>query len=174
MRENSTLLRVLSIILAGALAIPAVLMVSASPAWADEAASPDPDRVRRRLMWGAVALSGASLLGSIYWRSRYNNAVDQFNRLTVDPSDPSAAPDRRCGVSAPSSGGAPCAALLTRSERAQTAFKVSLVLAGAAAATALTLKLLEPDSPKKSPEVEGWELACAPILGAGGTCTLRF
>jgi hypothetical protein len=174
MRENRTLLRVISIILAGALAVPAVLMVSASPARAEEAASPDPDRVRRRLMWGAVALSGASLLGGFYWRFRYQNAVDQFNRLTVAPSDPSTAPDRRCAVGAPNSGGAPCAALLTRSERAHTAYQVSLAVAGAAAATALTLKLLEPDAPKKSPEVEGWELACAPILGAGGTCTLRF
>jgi hypothetical protein len=121
-----------------------------------------------------VALSGASLLGSFYWYSRHSNAVDQFNRHIIAPSDPATAPDRRCAVGTPSSGGAPCAALLSRSERAKTAFNVSLALAGAAAATALTLKLLEPDAPKKSPEVEGWELACAPILGAGGTCTLRF
>jgi hypothetical protein len=174
MRENRTLRRVLSIILAGALAIPAVLVVSASPARAEEAASPDPDGVRRRLMWGAVALSGASLLGGFYWHHRESGFIDQFNRHTVSPSDPSVPPDGRCAVNAANHGGARCAALLSSSERAHTAYQVSLVVAGAAAVTALTLKLLEPDAPKKSPEVEGWELACAPILGAGGTCTLRF
>jgi hypothetical protein len=174
MCENRKLPRVLSIILAGALVIPAALMVSPSPARAEEAASPDPDRVRRRLMWGAVALSGASLLGGFYWHHREAGFIDQFNRHTVSPSDPSVPPDGRCAVNAPNHGGARCAALLSSSERAHTAYQVSLVVAGAAAVTALTLKLLEPDAPKKSPAVEGWELACAPILGAGGTCTLRF
>jgi hypothetical protein len=40
--------------------------------------------------------------------------------------------------------------------------------------TALTLKLLEPDAPAKHPVVEGWELACAPIPGAGASCIMRF
>jgi hypothetical protein len=52
-------------------------------------------------------------------------------------------------------------------------FQVSLAVAGAAAVTPVALKLLEPDAQKR-PTVEGWALACAPMPGAGGTCTLRF
>jgi hypothetical protein len=64
--------------------------------------------------------------------------------------------------------------LLAGAERAHTAFQVSLAVAGAAAATAVMLKLLEPDAPRSPPAVEGWAMACAPVPGLGGTCTLRF
>jgi hypothetical protein len=126
-------------------------------------------------MWGAVALSGAGLLGGLYAFSRYQRGIDEFNRYQVAGDQmPGQLPDGRCGVMAPSHGGSACAALLDDANRAHTAFQVSLAVAGAAATTALFLKLLEPDAPRRPAAPEGWALTCAPIPGSGGTCTLRF
>jgi hypothetical protein len=172
MRENRRLLHVLAVVLAGALAVATVTLVRVPLAHADQAAS-DPDRVRRRLMWGAVALSGIGLFGSLYAHSRYQRDIDMFNRFQGSAGDPTGTPDGRCSVNAPNRGGASCAAILDGAERSHTAFQVSLAVAGAAATTAVLLKLLEPDAPKRRP-VERWALACAPIPGAGGTCTVRF
>jgi hypothetical protein len=173
MRENRRLLRLSSLVLVGALAVPAVMLLPVPLAHADQAA-PDPDRVRRRLMWGAVALSGIGLFGSLYAHSRYQRDIDMFNRFQGPAGDPTGTPDGRCAVNAPNRGAPPCAEILSGAERAHTAFQISLAVAGAAAVTALTLKLLEPDAPKRHPAAERWALACAPMPGAGGTCTLRF
>jgi hypothetical protein len=170
MRENRRLLRLLSLVLAGGLAVPGVMLVSLPVAHAEPA--PDPDRVRRRVMWAAVALSAGSLLGSLYAHSRYQRDIDMFNRYQGPSGDPLGTPDGRCAVNAPNRGGPPCAAILSGAEGAHTVFQVSLAVAGAAAATAVALKLLEPD--ERRPAVEGWALACAPMPGVGGTCTLRF
>jgi hypothetical protein len=172
MRENRRLLRLFSLVLAGALALPAVMLVSVPVAHAEQAA-PDPDRIRRRVMWAAVALSAGSLLGSLYAHSRYQRDIDMFNRYQAPSGNPLGMSDGRCAVNAPNRGGPPCAALLSGAEGAHTVFQVTLAVAGAAAVTAVALKLLEPDAPER-PLVEGWALACAPMPGAGGTCTLRF
>lgn len=172
MRENRMLLRLFSMVLVGALAVPAVMLARVPLAHAEQAA-PDPDRVRRRLMWGAVALSGIGLFGALYAHSRYQRDIDMFNRFQGPAGDATGTPDGRCSVNTPNRGGPPCAAIFSGAERSHTAFQVSLAVAGAAAATAVALRLLEPDAPAR-PTVEGWALACAPMPGAGGTCTLRF
>ena len=161
--------RLLALVVAGALAVPAVLAGSVRPARADETVAPDPDLVRRRVMWGAVAFSGTMLVtGFVFW-SRYSDKVQRFNELTVPGST---TPDGRCGVHLPNHGPPGCADLLASAERSKLGAQVGWAMAGAAAVTALTLKLLEPAAPPPRPE--GWELACAPLLGAGATCSLRF
>ena len=158
-------------VLAAVVAAPAV-MLPARLAHADDAAA-DPDRVRRRLMWAAVALSGGSLLGSLYAHSRYQRDIAMFNNYQAPGQSPNT-PDGRCAVNAPGRGGAPCAAILSGANRAHAVFQVSLAVAGAAATTAVLMKLMEPDAPKRPFGSERLALACAPMLGAGGACTLRF
>ena len=161
-----------------AVALALSLCVVARPAWGHpdpHEAEPEVETWRRPVLWTALGMTAAGLMGTVYFHAKRNERTNEFNSLRSEPGAGGSS-DGGCAVGLPNHGPHGCAQLYDSANRALTLSKISLGVAAASALTALTLKITEPEptTTRSLPRNRDWSLACAPQAGAGVTCLVTF
>jgi hypothetical protein len=132
---------------------------------------------RRPAMWSAIGLTGVGLLSAVYFRTRYNRHVNDFNRFQAPGAQ--VWDQRQCAVGLPNSGPTGCAHILAGANSAKNLAKVSLGIAAGAALTALILKVTEPErstagAGSRNRRSAQWAVACNPLGVVGVSCGMVF